>query len=72
MLKYPGLALVGELGSEVAKYIGFCCLCSCTCFLTSFSLVLTGIGISNLNLSFLRACDPVILDVSELLDLGVE
>jgi hypothetical protein len=33
VLGYPGLAVVGELDSYVAKNsnLGFCCFCPCTC-----------------------------------------
>jgi hypothetical protein len=34
-LGYPGLVVVGELDSDDAKCLGFCCLCSCACLLPS-------------------------------------
>jgi hypothetical protein len=35
VMVYPGLAMVGEFGSDGASNVGFYCFCSCTCFLPS-------------------------------------
>jgi hypothetical protein len=40
ILGYPELTVVGELDFKDAKYLGFCCLCSC---LASHRLVISGV-----------------------------
>jgi hypothetical protein len=43
---YPGLAVVGELSSDDAKYIAFCCLFLHLLLIIWLSLVLIDLGVS--------------------------
>ena len=67
-LGYPRLAVVGELGSDDAKYPQFLLLAFlCLPLAMWLSLVLVGLTISDWSLSLLLSCEPVILGVSALL-----
>ena len=68
LLGYPGLAIVGELGSDVAKKPWFLLVrLLCLPLATWFSLVLVVLAVSDWSLSLLWASKPVILDASVLL-----
>jgi hypothetical protein len=61
VLGYPGIAVVGELGSNDAKYLWFLLLMFLLLPLTIWiSLVLSGLAISGCRLTLLQACVSVL------------
>ena len=61
---YPGLAVVGELGSDDVNLSLFLLLCFLYLHLSIWlSLVLVGLALSDRSFSLLCSCEPVILGV---------
>ena len=62
VLGYPGLAVVGELGYNDAKYPWFLLLMFLPLSVTiCLSLVLAGLAVSDFGLSLLQACVSLLL-----------
>ena len=70
ILEYPGLTVVGELGSDDAKYLGFCCLCSCPCISPS-GYLLCQLVLQSLTVACF-SCKPVCQYSWEIRSLGDE